>query len=216
MIYNGAIFLMANIKISSNFCKFYNFNFSLQAVYYLLIDDVYDRSCMHTLSLDHPKKATERWMTYAFFLNKIFDLLDTIFFVLRKSYKQITVLHVYHHAMMVYFMYWVIRLYGAGGQYAVMGICNTAVHFLMYFYYFNAGLSPKMKMNLWWKKYITIAQIVQFMIYLVQSITVLLFNPSCQFPLFMQWQQIFQSCLMILLFGNFYYHAYIKPKQKTE
>ncbi|XP_017958917.1 elongation of very long chain fatty acids protein F-like [Drosophila navojoa] len=208
---------LRNIILIYNICQMiYNGSIFLMAFYYLLIDGTYDITCMHTLSLDHPKKSIERWITYIFFMNKIFDLLDTIFFVLRKSYKQITVLHVYHHAMMVYFMYWVTRLYGAGGQYAVMGLCNTTVHFLMYFYYFNAGLRPKMKMNLWWKKYITIAQIVQFMIYLVQSIVVLVFNPTCQFPLFMQWQQIFQSTLMIFLFGNFYYHAYIKPKQKTE
>lgn len=34
---------------------------------------------------------------YAYFLLKILDLFDTIFFVLRKRARQISFLHVYHH-----------------------------------------------------------------------------------------------------------------------
>lgn len=36
-------------------------------------------------------------MSYCYFLVKILDLLDTIFFVLRKRTRQISFLHVYHH-----------------------------------------------------------------------------------------------------------------------
>ncbi|XP_023178041.2 elongation of very long chain fatty acids protein F-like [Drosophila hydei] len=208
---------LKNVILIYNICQMiYNATMFLLIFYYIFIVNVYDKSCMETLKLDSPIKSVERWISYAFFINKIFDLLDTIFFVLRKSYKQITVLHVYHHAMMVFCMYWVIRMYGVGGQYSTMGLCNSLVHFTMYFYYFVSGLRPEMKASLWWKKYITITQIIQFMIYLVQSIIVLLYNPSCQFPLFMQWQQIFQSTVMIVMFSNFYYKAYVKPKKRTE
>lgn len=36
-------------------------------------------------------------MSYCYFLVKILDLLDTVFFVLRKRTRQISFLHVYHH-----------------------------------------------------------------------------------------------------------------------
>lgn len=36
-------------------------------------------------------------MSYFYFLVKVLDLLDTIFFVLRKRTRQISFLHVYHH-----------------------------------------------------------------------------------------------------------------------
>lgn len=34
---------------------------------------------------------------YLYYLSKYVDLLDTVFFVLRKKYSQITPLHLYHH-----------------------------------------------------------------------------------------------------------------------
>lgn len=36
-------------------------------------------------------------MAYCYFLVKICDLFDTVFFVLRKRTRQISFLHVYHH-----------------------------------------------------------------------------------------------------------------------
>lgn len=41
------------------------------------------------------------YITYMYFLLKLIDLLDTVFFVLRKKTNQITFLHKYHHAGMV-------------------------------------------------------------------------------------------------------------------
>lgn len=35
-----------------------------------------------------------------YFMAKIIELLDTVFFVLRKKNRQISTLHVYHHFMM--------------------------------------------------------------------------------------------------------------------
>lgn len=169
---------------------------------------------MNTLPLDIPLKFTERWLTYAFFINKILDLMDTVFFVLRKSYKQITFLHIYHHIIMVITTYWVMRFYGFGGQYILMGFLNTFVHSVMYMYYFLTALMPEMKSSLWWKKYLTIIQLVQFIILLFQSIYILIFNPKCEFPLLMQYMQIFQATAMILMFSKFYIKTYLKPEPK--
>ncbi|KAH8407666.1 hypothetical protein KR222_010102, partial [Zaprionus bogoriensis] len=183
------------------------------AVYYLVLHPIHDLRCMETLPFNSPRKNLERWVTYAYFINKILDLLDTVFFVLRKSYKQITLLHVYHHTMMVTSVYWVIRLYGVGGQYYLMGLLNTFVHSIMYLYYFVTALKPDAKKNLWWKKYITIAQLLQFSILLSQSVYILLFNRKCQFPLILQWFQLLQATIMIYMFGKFYIQTYVKPKE---
>ncbi|XP_017836674.1 elongation of very long chain fatty acids protein F-like [Drosophila busckii] len=176
----------------------------------------YNLSCMETLPFDNPHKQIERWGTYAYYLNKILDLLDTVFFVLRKSYKQITLLHVYHHIMMVYTVFWVQRFYGFGGQYALMGILNTCVHSVMYTYYFFSAKYPQLKQSIWWKKYITTIQIAQFLILFVQSIYMLLFNRSCTFPLFMQYMQLFQASVMLIMFTKFYIQAYVKPIKKKQ
>jgi GNS1/SUR4 family len=96
---------------------------------------------------------------YFYFLIKVIDLLDTVFFVLRKKQNQVTFLHVYHHAGMVA-LSWSGTKYFPGGHSVFMGMLNSFVHVVMYFYYFLTSLSPKYKQNLWWKKHITQLQIV--------------------------------------------------------
>ncbi|KAH8370060.1 hypothetical protein KR093_002050, partial [Drosophila rubida] len=180
--------------------------------YYLLINPKYDRSCMTNLPYDHPDKNIERIMTYAFFINKVIDLLDTVFFVLRKSYKQITPLHLYHHVLMSCAIYIGIQFYGFGGQYSMMGFLNSGVHTVMYFYYFISAQYPELKDSIWWKKYITKLQIGQFILLIIQPICVLLFNPGCGVPYFHHFSQILIAASMVIMFSKFYYAAYVKPR----
>lgn len=42
---------------------------------------------------------------YFYFWTKIFDLFDTVFFVLRKKSNQISFLHIYHHCTMIFVEY---------------------------------------------------------------------------------------------------------------
>ncbi|KAH8339915.1 hypothetical protein KR067_002544, partial [Drosophila pandora] len=192
-----------------------NSSLFIMAFYYLFVKHTYDFRCM-IIPWDHPDKQVERLMSYSYYLNKILDLMDTVFFVLRKSNKQITVLHVYHHALMVIATPIVNHLYGPGGQYATMGTLNLFVHAVMYAYYFAAALYPQMKNKLWWKKYITKLQMVQFMILLGQSILTVWLNPSCTVPMPIQYIQLAVASSMMVMFGNFYYHTYVKVKSKSE
>ncbi|XP_064544197.1 very long chain fatty acid elongase F-like [Drosophila montana] len=208
---------LKNVILVYNVCQMiYNaFMFGV-GFYYIILHPAYDLRCMQPGAEDHPDKSVERWITCSYFLNKVLDLLDTVFFVLRKSYKQITVLHVYHHVLMVFGVYWWVRLCGVGGQYMMTGFFNSFVHTVMYFYYFISAMYPELKSSLWWKKYITRIQIGQFILLFMQAALVLLFNPTCEFPMSMQYLQLFQSSLMTAMFGNFYYHAYVKPKNQKQ
>ncbi|KAH8260938.1 hypothetical protein KR044_000899 [Drosophila immigrans] len=191
------------------------FNGALSYVGFVhVIFALYDLDCMETLPLEHPSKNFERALTYLYFINKIVDLLDTIFFVLRKSNKQITFLHVYHHVLMVSVVYMVMRFYGTGSQFTILGTLNTFVHTVMYFYYFISAKYPNMKSSLWWKKYITILQIVQFAICFAQSVFMLLFNRTCKFPIILQFVQLTQTSVMMFMFTKFYFKAYVKPKHQ--
>ncbi|KAM8714177.1 hypothetical protein ACLKA7_014334 [Drosophila subpalustris] len=144
---------LKNVLIAYNiFQVIYNSILFGFGVYFMIINPAYDRRCINFLPLDHPLKYVERWLTYGYYVNKIIDLLDTVFYVLRKSYKQITVLHVYHHVMMIVGPYLTIRFYGFGGQYVTMGFFNTFVHAVMYSYYCISAMYPDLKGNLWWKK----------------------------------------------------------------
>ena len=47
---------------------------------------------------------------YMYWLTKLCDCFDTLFFVLRKKYEQITLLHVYHHTIVPVFGFLLMRI----------------------------------------------------------------------------------------------------------
>ena len=53
--------------------------------------------------------------------------------------------------------------YGLPGA-SLLGFLNSAVHVVMYSYYALAALGPRVQKHLWWKRYITMIQLVQFVI----------------------------------------------------
>lgn len=72
---------------------------------------------------------------YLYFLGKIFDMVETMLFVLRKKFKQVSLLHVYHHVAILLGSY-ASLLIMPGGHSTMLGILNTFVHVIMYTYYF--------------------------------------------------------------------------------
>lgn len=146
---------------------------------------------------------------YIYFLAKISELLDTVFFVLRKKESQITFLHMYHHTVMP-MISWGATKYYPGGHGTFIGVINSFVHIIMYTYYLLAALLPQYQKYLWWKKYITTLQMGQFCLAFLHSCQ-LLFH-DCDYP---KWSLIFilpNASFFYFLFSDFYNKTYIPPK----
>ncbi|KAL1116860.1 hypothetical protein AAG570_005329 [Ranatra chinensis] len=142
---------------------------------------------------------------YVYFWAKITELLDTVFFVLRKKQSQVTFLHVYHHTTMP-MISWGAAKYYPGGHGAFVGFINSFVHIVMYTYYMLAAMGPNYQKFLWWKKHITILQLVQFCLAFVHSMQ-LLFT-DCDYP---KWSVLFvmpNSVFFYYLFSDFYRKTY--------
>ncbi|KAM5322183.1 very long chain fatty acid elongase 2 [Glossophaga mutica] len=147
-----------------------------------------------------------------YYFSKLIEFLDTIFFVLRKKTSQITFLHVYHHASM-FNIWWCVLNWIPCGQSFFGPTLNSFIHILMYSYY---GLSvfPSMHKYLWWKKYLTQAQLVQFVLTITHTMSAVV--KPCGFPFGCL---IFQSSYMltlVILFLNFYFQTYRKKPMKKE
>lgn len=102
--------------------------------------------------------ATAVWLYY---IIKFFELLDTIFLMLRKKDNQLSFLHVYHHSTMFIFS-WLGTKYVPGGSAFLPILINSAVHVIMYFYYTLAAMRCSKIFK--YKKYVTIIQLVKIII----------------------------------------------------
>ncbi|EFA00084.1 Elongation of very long chain fatty acids protein 1-like Protein [Tribolium castaneum] len=147
---------------------------------------------------------------YMYFLLKAVDLIDTVFFVLRKRFDQITFLHVYHHVIMLVGS-WVTCNYFPGGQLYFLGFINSFVHAVMYLYYYLSLVDPSYKKSIWWKKHLTQLQIAQHCTVFVTFLIPLL-NPECSYPKWILMSYLPACALMIYLFTDFYVNAYVKKK----
>lgn len=148
--------------------------------------------------------------SYIYFFTRVVDLLDTVFFTLRKKQNQITFLHVFHHTATAGFS-WVFTKYAPGEQGMIIGILNSFVHVFMYAYYLIAGLGPQYQKYLWWKRYITKLQLVQFALMLVYLIFTLV--AGCRQHKGITYMFVTHCVLYLYMFGDFYRKSYSKNKQ---
>lgn len=103
--------------------------------------------------------ASVLWVFYA---SKVPEFMDTVLMALKKNYRQITFLHVYHHSS-IFVIWWFIMSYTPGGSSYFSAALNSFVHVIMYGYYFWASVAAKQDPNqkpcwnqfAFYKKYIT-------------------------------------------------------------
>lgn len=90
-------------------------------------------------------------------------------------------------------------------------IVNGMVHTIMYAYYILSTFDT-MKPYLWWKKYVTTIQLVQFIIlglhFLVAAIT-----PNCGYPKILSLTGVAIAGMFFALFAAFYKETYTKQQQ---
>jgi len=94
--------------------------------------------------------------SYIFYISKYYEMLDTLFAILRGSKPPHFGLHVYHHAL-VPVMIWNWQEHCMSLQFPGL-LFNTFVHVVMYLYY-------TLKILHWptpWKSWVTRLQIIQF------------------------------------------------------
>nr|XP_046188849.1 elongation of very long chain fatty acids protein 4-like [Oncorhynchus gorbuscha] len=174
----------------------------------------YSYICQSVDYSDDPNEVRIAAALWWYFVSKGVEYLDTVFFILRKKFNQVSFLHVYHHCSM-FTLWWIGIKWVAGGQSFFGAHMNAAIHVLMYLYYGLASFGPKIQKYLWWKKYLTVIQMVQF--HVTIGHTALSLYMDCDFPHWMHYALICYALTFIALFGNFYYQTYRRtPRQPRE
>ncbi|RLN87935.1 hypothetical protein BBJ28_00027121 [Nothophytophthora sp. Chile5] len=138
---------------------------------------------------------------YMFYLSKILDFFDTIFIILGKKWKQLSFLH-------IYFMNF--RVAYDGDIYGTI-ILNGFIHTIMYMYYFVSAHTR----NIWWKKYLTAMQLIQFVTMNVQGY--LMVSRSCSgLPPKVPMIYLVYIQSLFWLFMHFFVQSYCTKPRKTD
>ncbi|XP_055384909.1 elongation of very long chain fatty acids protein 7 [Condylostylus longicornis] len=174
---------------------------------------ILSNTCKSETDIDRVAQVTMWSGAWWYFFSKVIDLLDTVFFVLRKKQNQVTFLHVYHHTITALFS-WCYLKYLPGEQGVVIGLLNSFVHIIMYFYYMLAAMGPKYQKYLWWKKYMTVVQLIQFCLMLTYLTAV--FIMDCNLPRSLTYFFGINVIIFLYLFGGFYRNAYSKKSEKIK
>ncbi|XP_017075201.1 elongation of very long chain fatty acids protein F [Drosophila eugracilis] len=200
------------IKVYNIVQILYNSVVFIGGIHFLFVLKAYDLKCIMRLPLDHEYKDRERWLSYAYFFNKFMDLMETVFFVLRKKDRQISFLHIFHHIVMSFGGYIHITYSGYGGTLFPLCLLNVGVHVAMYSYYYLSSVSKAVQTS-GWKKCITIIQLVQFILVL-SNFSYTLMQPNCNASRPVIYFGMAIAAAFTVMFANFYLHAYILPGKK--
>ncbi|KAH9491438.1 Elongation of very long chain fatty acids protein 4 [Bulinus truncatus] len=213
MVKHGPAFMEKRDPMNLSFLLvIYNFVLVILSLYMSIEMVVLAVRSQHSI-LCHPVNTdlTESGMREAsiawwYFISKIVELLDTVFFILRKKNNQLSFLHVYHHTSMV-LICWYVAKYLPGGEKLYSGSLNSLVHVVMYTYYALSAMGPQLQKYLWWKRYLTEFQMVQFVCVNLRCIGTF-FNSHCDYPPWVNAFTLMYASSQLLLFLNFYMKAY--------
>ncbi|CAG9829107.1 unnamed protein product [Diabrotica balteata] len=150
---------------------------------------------------------------YWIYVLKGIELIETIFFALRKKNNQITGLHIYHHGS-TFFLAWLGCKFIGGGMASLPPFVNSFIHVLMYTYYYLSSLGPEWQKKLQpWKPRLTMLQMIQFTLLIIHSLTAL---PSdCKVP--RQFLLIYIPNVIVIfkMFYDFYTASYTPSKKQV-
>lgn len=152
------------------------------------------------------------YFCWYFIMLRLSELIETVFFILRKKDNQVSVLHVYHHISTIVLLY-IYNQYTGSYIEGHTALLNSAVHVIMYSYYLLSSFKVFRPFTNSIKPAITFIQIAQLVAIFVQSVLSIL--PGCiTSPLY--YIQVVNIGILILMFVKFYYETFVVEKKKAK
>lgn len=156
-----------------------------------------------------PRGATEAsgpvfFWAHVFYLSKVYELGDTLLILLAR--RPLTLLHVYHHALVVAMCY--LWLATRQSLMPVALVTNAGVHVVMYSYYLSCSVGLRWPGR--WKRAVTELQIAQFLFSFAASVVMLWLHfaaGGCEGMAGWVFNAVFNASLLAL-FLNFHGAAY--------
>ncbi|GBN38037.1 Elongation of very long chain fatty acids protein 4 [Araneus ventricosus] len=187
------------------------FNLILVHQLYATVTENWDMRCSNRSIIEYQQRVhSRRHVAWNLIFEKYLSLLDTVFFVLRKKQNQISFLHVFHHASMCLLVIWCATTPDPAFFIIINMLLNTFVHIIMYFYYGLSAFGKSIQKYLWWKRHLTLLQIIQFL--LMISYMTISFGKGCEEVKTLEAVSSAFTFSILVLFINFYQKSFKKSK----
>ncbi|CAH1396843.1 unnamed protein product [Nezara viridula] len=150
-------------------------------------------------------------ITYFCTVNKIFDLCETVFYVLMKKREKVTTLHVYHHISTLTLAILMDRLDSREEILMKILAINTIGNSVMQLHFLLTGINLTYQKLIFMKKFVTVTLTVEVTMSLIMVVRLLLY---CNVPLFFTIIWMIHLTTLIVLFVKHYNTAYIKNRNQ--
>ena len=169
---------------------------------------------------EDPKVGELLWL---FYVSKILDFMDTVFIIASCKQSQFTFLHTFHH-FTIYSVYWLNVNINYDGDIYFTILANGFIHTIMYSYYWISMHIPKvkdektnrLKYGIWWKKYLTQMQLIQFLLMMGQALWIVFGAKCTESPPRVTKLYFGYILLMFGLFMWFFKKTYSRRKKKRD
>ncbi|CAO1436637.1 unnamed protein product [Diamesa serratosioi] len=169
--------------------------------------------CINIIDTNEPiDKASIGWIYlywYAF-LVRVAELIETVFFSLRKKQNQVSILHVYHHVSTIIFV-WSFFKFSCEMTEIYIAVINSLIHIIMYSYYLLSTYKVLDKYLKVFKPILTSMQLIQFVVIFGQCIVALM--PSCQSSKIIFGAMLADIVFLFYMFGDFFIKNYTKKSK---
>ena len=183
--------------------RVYNmFQVAINAPTFLILFYLLCSQASNPFFINVPKTDLIRTFTIVHYLTKYLDLIDTLFIALKKSTRQLSFLHVYHHVSILFIWEYLVMNDVHDGTIGTPAMVNSFVHTVMYFHYMLQSHGIKHK----YKHWITRIQLTQFVYCFFHSIAMLWYETVM--PKEYALIQLVYQVQMLYLFGKFYMKNY--------
>ena len=202
----GKIDKKLNLKYLISFYNFLQIMFSSWMFYGIALEfSNYNFLCEPIDTTENGTKMKN--MIWWYFISKFTEFFDTFFFITQRKFANLSTLHIFHHGIMPIFT-WYGYTHAPTGHETLGALLNTFVHIVMYTYYFLTIIGVNKK-YLFFKKYITSLQLLQFAILICHSSILFFYNP-CGFPIIHSILMVSLMSIFFVLFVDFYFQSYKK------
>lgn len=140
---------------------------------------------------------------------RIFELLETVFFVLRKKWNQITFLHVVHHVSSI-LIFWMFLKYSGGMMEVFFVVVSEIAHIIKYCYFMLSSYTNVTKLFrflIFIKPVMIVLQMLELVLILGHSVRALL--PDCDLSSLF-YLQIVNVVVLLVLYAQLLINCYLQ------